>query len=86
MLKVKQVFDDSQQRFGAEKSRIILADNGIRVGKKRISAIMQECEGVYSIPQWGATSSDAELQDTPGFWGYVQVCFIGKQYLNIRHM
>lgn len=34
--------DDSEQRFGAEKSRVILAKNGIRVGKKRISAIMQE--------------------------------------------
>ena len=42
MLKVKQVFDDSEQRFGAEKIRIVLAESGIRVGKKRISAIMQE--------------------------------------------
>ena len=40
MLKVKQVFDDSEQRFGAEKIRIVLAESGIRVGKKRISAIM----------------------------------------------
>lgn len=42
MLKVKQVFDDSEQRFGAEKIRIVLAESGIRVGKKRISAIMQK--------------------------------------------
>ena len=42
MLKAKQVFDDSEQRFGAEKIRIVLAESGIRVGKKRISAIMQE--------------------------------------------
>ena len=42
MLKVKQVFDDSEQRFGAEKIRIVLADSGIYVSKKRISAIMQE--------------------------------------------
>ncbi|MGM9661945.1 MAG: IS3 family transposase [Oscillospiraceae bacterium] len=48
MLKVKQVFDDSDQRFGAEKIRIVLAESGIRVGKKRISAIMQEL-GLYSV-------------------------------------
>lgn len=48
MLKVKQVFDDSEQRFGAEKIRIVLAESGIRVGKKRISAIMQEL-GLCSV-------------------------------------
>lgn len=48
MLKVKQVFDDSEQRFGAEKIRIVLADSGIHVSKKRISAIMQEM-GLYSV-------------------------------------
>lgn len=48
MLKVRQVFDDSEQRFGAEKIRIVLADNGIHVSKKRISAIMQEL-GLSSV-------------------------------------
>ena len=48
MLKVKQVFDDSEQRFGAEKIRIVLAESGIRVGKKRISTIMQEL-GLCSV-------------------------------------
>lgn len=48
MLKVKQIFDDSEQRFGAEKIRIILAESGIRVGKKRISDIMQEL-GLCSV-------------------------------------
>ncbi len=48
MLKVKQIFDDSEQRFGAEKIRIVLAENGIRVGKKRISTIMQEL-GLHSV-------------------------------------
>lgn len=48
MLKVKQVFDDSEQRFGAEKIRIVLADSGIHVSKKRISAIMQEL-GLSSV-------------------------------------
>ena len=48
MLKVKQVFDDSEQRFGAEKIRIVLADSGIHVSKKRILAIMQEM-GLSSV-------------------------------------
>lgn len=42
MLSVQQIFDDSQQRFGAEKIRTILAQNGMKVSTKRISAIMQE--------------------------------------------
>ena len=48
MLKVKQVFDDSDQRFGAEKIRVVLASNGIHISTKRITAIMQEL-GLYSI-------------------------------------
>ena len=44
MLQVKQIFDESQQRFGAEKMRIILAENGIHVGKKRIRGIVQELD------------------------------------------
>ena len=48
MLKVKQVFDDSEQRFGAEKIRIVLADSGVHVSKKRILAIMQEM-GLSSV-------------------------------------
>ena len=48
MLQVQQIFDESQQRFGAEKIRIILAENGIHVGKKKIRGIMQEL-GLESI-------------------------------------
>lgn len=48
MLKVKQVFDDSDQCFGAEKIRAVLASYGICASKKRIAAIMQEL-GLYSI-------------------------------------
>lgn len=48
MLQVQQIFDESQQRFGAEKIRIILAENGVHVGKKRIRGIMQEL-GLESI-------------------------------------
>ena len=44
MLRVQQIFDDSQQRFGAEKIRTILAQNGMKVSAKRISAIMQELD------------------------------------------
>ncbi len=42
MLQVKQIFDDSKQRYGAEKIRVTLAENGIRVGKERIRKIMNE--------------------------------------------
>lgn len=44
MMKVHQIFDDSQQRFGAEKIRTILAQTGVHVSAKRISAIMQELD------------------------------------------
>ena len=45
---VQQVFDDSSQRFGAEKIRVTLAGSGVRVSTKRIAAIMQEL-GLQSI-------------------------------------
>ena len=45
---VQQIFDDSSQRFGAEKIRVTLAESGVRVGTKRIAAIMQEL-GLQSI-------------------------------------
>ena len=45
---VQQAFDDSSQRFGAEKIRITLAESGIRVSTKRIAAIMQELD-LHSI-------------------------------------
>lgn len=48
MLQVRQIFDDSKQRYGAEKIRVILAENGIRVGKERIRKIMNEL-GLASI-------------------------------------
>lgn len=48
MLKVQQIFNDSEQRYGAEKIRTILSQNGIIVSRKRISAIMQEL-GLYSV-------------------------------------
>ena len=44
IMKVQQIFDDSQQRFGAEKIRTVLAQSGVRVSAKRISSIMQELD------------------------------------------
>lgn len=48
MLKIKQAFDDSGQRYGVEKIRVVLADKGIHVSRKQITAIMQKL-GLYSI-------------------------------------
>lgn len=42
MLQVQQVFDDSKQRYGAEKIRVVLAESGIHVGKERVRKIMKE--------------------------------------------
>ena len=41
---VQRAFDDSGQRYGAEKIRITLAEGGVRVSTKRIAAIMQELD------------------------------------------
>ena len=48
MLQVQQIFDNSKQRYGAEKIRVTLAENGIHVGKERIRKIMNEL-GLVSI-------------------------------------
>ena len=37
MLQVQQVFDDSQQRYGANKIRVVLAENGIHTSFNRTS-------------------------------------------------
>ncbi|MFR8283673.1 MAG: IS3 family transposase [Faecalibacterium sp.] len=42
MLKVKQIFDDSEQRYGADKIRAVLAENGLRISAKRVLSIMHE--------------------------------------------
>lgn len=46
--KVQQIFDDSDQRYGAEKIRVVLAEKGVCVGKKRVLAIMRKL-GLLSI-------------------------------------
>ncbi len=48
MLQVQQIFDDSKQRYGAEKIPVVLAESGIRMGKERIRKIMNEL-GLVSI-------------------------------------
>lgn len=44
MIQVQQIFDESEQRYGAEKIRIILGENGINVSKRRIAGIMKELD------------------------------------------
>ena len=48
MLQVQGIFNDSKQRFGAEKIRVVLSENNIRVSKRRIRNIMNEL-GLVSI-------------------------------------
>lgn len=48
MMQVREIFDDSGQRYGAEKIKVILAENGVHVGRKRVKNIMNEL-GLKSI-------------------------------------
>ena len=48
MLKIHEIFEDSNQVFGAEKVRAMLAREGIRVSNKRVSALMREM-GLESV-------------------------------------
>lgn len=48
MLKIHELFEDSNQIFGAEKIRAMLAREGIRVSNKRVSALMREM-GLESV-------------------------------------
>lgn len=45
---VKQIFDDSDQRFGAEKIKRVLGEYGIKVGYTRVHTLMTEM-GLESI-------------------------------------
>ena len=54
MLKVQEVFDEGQQRYGAAKISAVLAENGVIVSKRRVKKIMDEL-GLESI-QRGAKS------------------------------
>lgn len=45
---VKQIFDDSDQRFGAEKIKRVLGEYGIKVGYTRVHTLMNEM-GLESI-------------------------------------
>lgn len=48
MLKIHELFEDSNQVFGAEKVRAMLTREGIRVSNKRVSALMHEM-GLESV-------------------------------------
>lgn len=48
MLKIHEIFEDSNQVFGAEKVRAMLAREGIRVSNKRVSTLMREM-GLESV-------------------------------------
>lgn len=48
MLKVQQTSENNTQRFGAEKTRVILVGNSTHDGTKKLVAIMQEL-GLRSI-------------------------------------
>ena len=48
MLKIQEIFEDSNQVFGAEKVRAMLVREGIRVSNKRVSALMREM-GLESV-------------------------------------
>lgn len=45
---MQQIFDESQQRFGTEKIRIILAENVIHVKKREPEVFAGTCFGEYS--------------------------------------
>lgn len=47
-LKIKQIFDDSEQRYGSAKIRAILIANGVHISKKRVRVVMQEL-GLNSV-------------------------------------
>lgn len=61
MIKVQQIFDEAQQRYGAAKIRAVLAENGINVGKRRVKSIMDEL-GLESV-QRGAKGSYKKEQE-----------------------
>ena len=61
MKQVQQIFDDSKQRFGAEKIRITLRECGVHVGKRRIREIMKEL-GLVSVRE-NAKSSYRNRQE-----------------------
>ena len=48
MLKIHEIFEDSNQIFGVEKIHALLARQGIRVSNKRVSALMREM-GLESV-------------------------------------
>lgn len=60
MPNIKQIFDNSRQRYGAGKIRAVLAETGQQVSAKRVSPIMQNL-GLQSVCT-DATEFYAKLQ------------------------
>lgn len=60
-LQIQQIFDDSDQRYGAQKIAAVLSENGIKVGKRRVKTLMNEL-GLKSIRE-GAKSSYQKHQE-----------------------
>lgn len=61
MLKVQEVFEEGQQRYGAEKISAILAESGVVISKRKVKRIMDEL-GLESI-QRGAKNSYQKQQE-----------------------
>lgn len=61
MLKVQEVFEEGQQRYGSEKISAILTESGVVVSKRKVKRIMDEL-GLESI-QRGAKSSYQKQQE-----------------------
>ena len=60
-MKVQQIFEDSQQRYGTAKICAVLADNGIRVGKRRVKSVMDELS-LESVQRWAKGSYQKEQE------------------------
>ena len=52
MLKIKQIFDDSEQRYGANKIRTVLVKNGMHVSTKRGHRRTYRTPGRGKCPHW----------------------------------
>ena len=72
----------TEQRCSRNLLFHIQTGGSIQKGLHLRATLSQKCRRVYSVVQWGAAPSDAELQDAAGIWKCLQRCFIGKWCLN----
>ena len=55
---IKEIFDESKERFGSRKIRAVLLQKGIRASEKKISRLMKEMELVCKqvrLRYWSST-------------------------------